>query len=442
MPEDNFYGLCIGSGEPGSAEQPLLTDWLSDLLDELAGLEGNGPLTFRHLKDASVEGKNPEEPGIALKMLATNLNHKEPYLFPRETNTFLFKEEDMSCFFPADVFEYMCEHAAETGVSPPEGFRFLPQGYDLPVIVPVRMAISFPILLSTVPMYTIKETSVARLRENPGERLTEQDLQRNLFSDGGICSNFPIHFFDAWLPRRPTFGINLTSVSDEVGRASSEDEKAAFSASDAVADAASPQMKRTRTERIKSPTKPWLPRPDDPDSREWTSFKGLAGFFSAILASAMNYRDTMQSRLPSYQERVVQVPLGAQEGGLNLDMEPEVIRSIALRGKRAGEMLLKFDFDRHRWVRLRVLLGELERQLEGTHEALRSVIDEELVDKQLAGDFPYPFLDNQEERSESAKKLLHWLEMLIEYLEQRPGDRFPPIPDEDPQPALRITPNV
>ena len=29
------------------------------------------------------------------------------------------------------------------------------------------------------------------------------------FSDGGICSNFPLHLFDSPLPRWPTFGLNL-----------------------------------------------------------------------------------------------------------------------------------------------------------------------------------------------------------------------------------------
>src|SRR5205807_10418438 len=38
------------------------------------------------------------------------------------------------------------------------------------------------------------------------------DLLINWFSDGGICSNFPIQFFDAWLPKTPTFGINLAQL--------------------------------------------------------------------------------------------------------------------------------------------------------------------------------------------------------------------------------------
>jgi hypothetical protein len=444
MPEDNFYGLCIGSGEPGTPEQPLLTDWLSGLFDDLAGIKGEGPLTFDHLKDADVEGEEPEEPSITLKMLTTNLNHKEPYVFPRETNTFLFKEEDIGRFFPEDVFRHMCDHAAQAGVKPPEGFRFLPQGDDLPVIVPVRMAISFPVLLSTVPLYTIKESFLDRYRKNSGKELKERHLQRNLFSDGGICSNFPIHFFDTWLPRRPTFGINLTSVPEEVARAAPEgEEKAAFSANDPVPDPSSSRATDTRTDLVRGPDEPWLPNPDAPDSREWTAFEGLIGFLRAIVYSAMNYRDTMQARLPSYQERTVQVPLGSKEGGLNLGMDPNVIGSMARRGEKAGKMLRdEFEFDRHRWVRLRVLLGELESQLEGTHEALRSVIDEELVDDQLESDFPYPFPDRQEGHSNDAKELLQRLDNLVEYLKQRPGDRFPPIPDEDPQPSLRIAPDI
>jgi len=303
------------------------------------------------------------------------------------------------------------------------------------------MAISFPILLSTVPLYTIREASlVPPQEEEEGSELTEQDLQRNLFSDGGICSNFPIHFFDAWLPRHPTFGINLTSVPEEVvGETPVAREVAAYSAGDDILAAPS-QRPDTKTERIKSPTEPWLPRPDDPDSREWTSFEGPAGFFGAILNSAMGYRDTMQSRLPSYQERVV--PLGSKEGGLNLDMEPEVIEAISLRGKRAGEILLGFDFDQHRWVRLRVLLNELETQLKGAHYALRSVIDERLVERQSDGRFPHPFPPDQRERSQDAKDLLRRLDELVAYLEQESAVRFPPIPGEDPQPALRITPNV
>ena len=34
--------------------------------------------------------------------------------------------------------------------------------------------------------------------------------ERRWFSDGGISSNFPVHFFDSPVPTRPTFAIDLT----------------------------------------------------------------------------------------------------------------------------------------------------------------------------------------------------------------------------------------
>jgi hypothetical protein len=95
------------------------------------------------------------------------------------------------------------------------------------------MSLSFPILLSAVPLYTICASALGKDGELTSdaskkiekERETWADikdshevpeiLQKNWFSDGGICSNFPIHFFDDWLPNRPTFGITLTTLPNE-----------------------------------------------------------------------------------------------------------------------------------------------------------------------------------------------------------------------------------
>ena len=64
-----------------------------------------------------------------------------------------------------------------------------------------RMSLSFPVLLSAIPLHSIDRS---REPEN-------QKLERGWFTDGGACSNFPLHFFDSPLPRRPTFSIDLTS---------------------------------------------------------------------------------------------------------------------------------------------------------------------------------------------------------------------------------------
>ena len=46
VPESQF-GLCRGSGAPGNAEQPLLTDWMSQAINYTAGVDVEGaPLTF------------------------------------------------------------------------------------------------------------------------------------------------------------------------------------------------------------------------------------------------------------------------------------------------------------------------------------------------------------------------------------------------------------
>ena len=93
-------------------------------------------------------------------------------------------------------------------------------------------------------------------------------------------------------------------------------------------------------------------------------------------------------------------------------------------------------------MRLRLLLNQLEAQLERMKEGLEEVKAKQLVNRQLIEDFPYAFPDRQSERSEAATVLLEVLGSLIESLGPPPDDRFPPIPDEDPQQTLRITPDV
>src|SRR4029077_18073794 len=76
----------------------------------------------------------------------------------------------------------------------------LPVG-DLPVVVAARMSLSFPVLFSAVPLWAIDYSPKRKKRR----------VRRCRFSDGGICSNFPIHLFDAAIPKWPTFGISLAT---------------------------------------------------------------------------------------------------------------------------------------------------------------------------------------------------------------------------------------
>lgn len=310
---ENFYGLCTGHGDGA------LTPWLHGLFQKLSG-KTDGPLTFGDLKAKGVE----------LAMMTTSLTHGRPYRLPLEGRAFFFREADFLRLFPKDVVDWMKAHApAEEGEKASDEFIRFPAADDLPVIVGTRMSLSFPLLISAVPLYAIDY-------ELPKE---ERKPEPCWFSDGGISSNFPVHFFDSPLPGWPTFAINLRYLDGRPGQ----------------------------KEEV------WMP-PDNAGGRQelWNRFekKGLGGFFGAILESMQNWQDNTQMRMPGYRDRVAHVGLGPDEGGLNLDMPPERISALSDRGKRAGEELARrfrpgsdatLNWENHRWVRFRSTMAVLEQ---------------------------------------------------------------------------------
>src|SRR5262245_50209144 len=50
-------------------------------------------------------------------------------------------------------------------------------------------------------------------------------LRRVWFSDGGLTSNFPIHFFDSPIPSRPTFCLNLVDFDAEAPNVGTADDR-------------------------------------------------------------------------------------------------------------------------------------------------------------------------------------------------------------------------
>ncbi|HWW77034.1 MAG TPA: hypothetical protein VNZ44_16655, partial [Pyrinomonadaceae bacterium] len=244
----NDFGLCTGRGAHlKGLDKTALTDWLHFNLNDIAGMKAgphDAPLTFRDLWGTGAH--DPRARRIDLRMMTSDLSQNQPYVLPFEKSTFIFKREEMLRLFPPGVVEHMVAKARSCeGVILPAGYHFLPGAKDLPVVLATRMSLSFPVLISMVPLYTISQKAFkvrvrCHVRDEPdpdreGEtrekvvfsgwvndewhtcmgderlRLRPEDLQHNWFSDGGICSNFPIHFFDAWLPTRPTFGVTLTS---------------------------------------------------------------------------------------------------------------------------------------------------------------------------------------------------------------------------------------
>jgi predicted acylesterase/phospholipase RssA len=353
----NQLGLCSGLGSPGDGGSgPALTDWMHDMIQDLSG-NGDVPLTFQQLWDAP---RYPDEPqtrnALQLAMITTGISHHEPRTLPFEKSRFWFREDEFRRLFPAPVVDSML------GPDPLEidgrAYHVLPEDGALPVLVATRMSLSLPLLLSAVPLYeadyramrrAAPDAAAARTRgdkllsstdalaqggERTGERPTV--LRVCWFSDGGIASNFPIHLFDAALPRWPTFAINLTYPD-------STDQ---------------PEPIFLPTENSQG----W--------QRVYSSFAArnplqeLAGFLFAIVATMQNWRDLLQSRAPGHRDRIVHVALGPEEGGMNLDMPAPVLDAIARKGTLAGEALAqRFDFNNHWWVRWRNAASGLERFL-------------------------------------------------------------------------------
>ena len=368
----NNYGLCSGLSDPQESamsgkRSEALTVWLTAYLNETAGLPADAaPLTFGKLWKTQESDQDKAQRLVNLEMVTTNLTHGRPYRLPfrddddlRENHLFYFRADEFKRLFPEPVVQWMLDHPRDGGGNAErlarrarlkdKGFHPLPAPADLPVVVATRMSLSFPILLSAVPLHAI-DRSVFPENEQP---------ERCWFSDGGMCSNFPLHFFDAALPRRPTFSIDLTQKP--LGTPKHE---------------LRPEMPHSNGGEISDR---WNRFDTDVPTRiheqpaAKSDLRRLLGLFSAMIATMQNWTDATQGRLPGFRDRIVSVPLTPDEGGLNLDMPPQRIADLSERGVKAAELLdrhydvpLKEEtmtWDNHRWIRLRSFLASLEKSL-------------------------------------------------------------------------------
>lgn len=359
--ERNLFGLVSGlvgsvpdpddaptTGRP-DLERHGLTEYLTLLYDRLAGLEPGGDhLTFGDLWRGDERGDgpgqgttrapggsvNPSRRAVDLQLVTTCVSLGRPFTFPHVPEAdlpvgpgpdlgsgFLWSPADFRRLFPASVVAQMAARVDDGDVVEREGRRYLPLPgpEDLPVIVGVRMSLAFPLLLSAVPLYRLASAADGGLaHDDRGE------LVRLWFSDGGISSNFPIHLFDSACPTRPTFAINLTT---------------------AVGAERSPWLSSDSTRGL------WRDFGFQ-HVRERQGLRSTLSFLMAAFTSARTWRDTTQGMLRGYRDRIVHLPQGPGEGGLNLAMSAEVIGELASRGERAGRLLVDHfsqgpDADQH-----------------------------------------------------------------------------------------------
>jgi predicted acylesterase/phospholipase RssA len=281
----NDFGLCPGIRQPYSAKEGF-TDWLARLINEAAGYkQTDRPLTFGDL--AAPPG---DRPPIHLAMMTTSLMEECPYTLPLlEDRRFVFEKSEWDRIFPSGVMAFLTSKCDP--FTPPAGetgeYYYFPDPARLPIVVGARMSLSFPFLISGVPLWRRDFLLLEQAEKNK--------LRRCFFSDGGLSSNFPIHFFDRLMPNSPTFAITLDDYD----------------------------AKRNRDDV-------WLPSSAGSGSQlSVRPFEGLGGFVMRLLTSAKDWQDNLQSTLPGYRERIAHVVLKPDEGGLNLAMSEATIRKLA-----------------------------------------------------------------------------------------------------------------
>ena len=106
--------------------------------------------------------------------------------------------------------------------------------------------------------------------------------------------------------------------------------------------------------------------------RTWAPIAATPAFIISLFLTAQNWRDNLQARLEGFRERIVEVWLGPDEGGLNLWMDASMRCTMLNKGIRAGKHLDGFNLDVHRGSRT----AQLERLLERRQDQIRDVLVE------------------------------------------------------------------
>lgn len=345
---------------------PPLFNWLEAFIAQTAGTPRERPLTFGDLWNAPSPAWHnavPAERCIDFRMVTTCLTLGRPFELPFSPDetigqipdpatdvdedgdlrpSLYFCADDLRAYFSEHVVSHMIVHAKPTQIVSDAVYYRFPATAKVPIVVATRLSMSFPVLFCALPLYALD----ARGR-----------MQRLWFSDGGLTSNFPIHFFDSPLPRWPTFAIDLLG-GDPTPNATAAANFAQYA----------PGAVFMESEVPRGTVNPWnaLDRGRDRGN--------VLGFASAILDAARNWQDVTLGTLPGNAGRIVAIRLSPDEGGLNLNMPPQTITAMTQLGVAAGSKLLDVfasgDADpkgwrSHRWLRYRAIMGAITRWASG-----------------------------------------------------------------------------
>ena len=435
---ENGFGLISGyRGESQSGAQSL-TEWLDDLLNELAGKDGDDSLTFGDLWG----GTDPDaERDVNLEMVTTCLTEGRPYRMPfRRSKSedasepeFWFRPEEMRGLFPPDVVRQMIRDARgeEPGI---QGSRAV-----------------------------ARRGEAASRRRRPDEpQLPDPDQRSAAPSDRQVAPRAGVeaHARAVLVLRRrhhqqlpgPLLRLPGPPLADLRDRPAE------------TAGRVGPFGKRVR-ERLDGQGQP-------SEGDTWrVGWEGLAphrrlvAFAGSIFRTMQNWVDQTQSQVHGYRDRVVHIEHSGTEGGMNLKMDSEVITHLSERGGWAGKLLAHryaelpatevprengepaegwqespLDWSNQRWIRYRSFMGLLEDSLgrlrRGCLEGQPSI--EELSRREL--DEPPGFPWKTEDQRAFALLATEEVTDLPDAWKGRKESFEPGTPQ--PPPSLRVGPRI
>jgi hypothetical protein len=438
LPEAGF-GISSGNSDDDLA----LTPWLYGRFQELAGRPYDDPLTFGDLR----------REGVTLQMMTTNLSRAQPMVMPWDDFSYFFNSKQYTELFGTTIVNHLLGHPPPLPSSPEERWRQevfresaaaqnlhpLPFVHDLPIIVATRMSLSFPLLITAVPLYAVDWTRAESAhyqdrvrqyrRSNPDARPREamQSVGQpifdiNWFSDGGLTSNLPVQFFDSPLSNRPTFAIDLVE----------------FPRGDHI-----PKV----DEKANTYLRPWW-LPPERRAAQWqgSGLSLLAAFGGSLVYTARNWVDEAALVMPGYRERVITIYQDTStEGGMNLNMPQGAVDRLSERGRYAARKLIdSFGPDGRgwpqlRWIQFRTATAALTDWLERfdqAYDADNSFYNALLQDPGLQPSHPV-----EAERLMAFRQRLAALLQVCDGLTEEPGDAFT---HGRPQaaPVLRLMPRI
>ena len=117
-------------------------------------------------------------------MMTTSLMEERPYTLPMHNRRFFFEKSEWAKIFPERIMAFLIQQCEP--FQPPAGepgqYYYFPDEVRLPLVVAARMSLSFPGLISAVPLWTRDFTLV--------DEAERAKLRRCLFSDGGLSTTF------------------------------------------------------------------------------------------------------------------------------------------------------------------------------------------------------------------------------------------------------------